>query len=614
MSVLGEKKSQKNSWFKRLCSRSLILSCLAALSSRLVSYFKVSFIFGLFSGAENDDRKMREGKVGTLLSKAGLKGRVFKPVKSFFAESVEDSYGVSLYRRMVAALLETPMNSYGAFFITLGLLMSVTYFFKVLAVGVETPESYELVTAIVTVFMSLFMFLSRKSLATVLSDSFFFKRAFSSVIDLSAYTAPDRNVRVRTGGMPFILGILIGAITYFTGALNALLIFAIGILATAVLYSPELGVLLLVFAFPFMDSFLLELLTLFSVASYILKVLRGKRNFKLGAADLFVLLFGAFLLLDGHLLHGNGRYIAAAMTVYFLIENLFITKALLRKFISFLSLGVFVSALMGAEQLLLSNSHTDLVTVLKGISTGLGEAVQYAAYLVVMLPFLYSRVAMSKSAGVKLLGLVFVALCLGFVVYNGNPLLCIVIAVSGFVFLAVGTNRIFLSAVICAGVPAAVLYFFGTSFESSLSWLLNKMSLWANALSAAFTFPVFGVGTAPEAASALLGGRDSGSAFLQIMVEGGLAALVLFLVAVVLLSRRTLSNTGECGSFDRWANSAVAAACVAVVVLAVFSNIWSAHRLCFCFWFCFGAAGAAYRTRACCAVTEQQQLEIRVRP
>lgn len=606
MSVLGEKKAQKNSWFKRLCSGSLILSCLAALSSRLVSYLKVSFIFGLFSGADTEDSKLREGTVGTVVSRAGLKNRVFKPVKRFFAESVEDSYAVSLYRRMVASLLETPLNSYGAFFITLGLLMTVTYFFKVIAVGVETPENYELVTAVLTVFLSLLLFFSRKSLATVLSESFIFKYVASSVVDLSAYTSPDRVQKLRTGGMPFILGILIGAITYFTGALNVVLIFAIGILAAAILYSPEFGVLLLVFAFPFMNSVFLELVILFCVASYILKVLRGKRNFKLGAADVFVLIFGLYLIFEGNLSEGNGHYHIAAIIVYFLIENLFVTKVLMRKFISFASAGVFVSALMGAEQLYFADALTNFESVLRVLGTGFGEAVQYAAYLVVMLPLLYSSIAMSKSAGIKFLGLILAALCVGFIVINGNPLLCLMVAVSGFVFLVLGTRRIFTSAVLCLGVPAAVLYFLGASFEVAVTWLLGKMSLWSNALSSASAFPFFGVGTSPAATLELLGGKDSGSAFLQIFAEGGIVALVLFLFAVVLLSRRTLSNPGECGTFERWTVSGTAAACVAILVLAMFSNIWDSHKLCFCFWFCFGTAGAAFRTRRATAETEEQ--------
>ena len=132
------------------------------------------------------------------------------------------------------------------------------------------------------------------------------------------------------------------------------------------------------------------------------------------------------------------------------------------------------------------------------------------------------------------------------------------------------------------------------------------MSLWSNALSSASAFPFFGVGTSPAATLELLGGKDSGSAFLQILAEGGIVALVLFLFAVVLLSRRTLSNPGECGTFERWTVSGTAAACVAILVLAMFSNIWDSHKLCFCFWFCFGTAGAAFRTRRATAETEEQ--------
>lgn len=92
-------KSKKTGFIKRLLNESLILSCLGKLSSRLISFLKVSILSFLLTGCSKADSALETGVVGTYLKKPDIRGRVIRPVKRGFARSAEESILVQSWNR-----------------------------------------------------------------------------------------------------------------------------------------------------------------------------------------------------------------------------------------------------------------------------------------------------------------------------------------------------------------------------------------------------------------------------------------------------------------------------------------------------------------------------------
>ena len=156
----------------------------------------------------------------------------------------------------------------------------------------------------------------------------------------------------KRGGASVLLGIATGVFTFVVHPISILLFLFMCIAIVLIMYAPEIGVLICLFGLPFF-SFLenptLALLAFVFVTfiSYVVKLIRGKRIFKIELMDFSVVFFLILIYLSGAISVGGRDSLASASIacilgfIYFLIVNLIRTEKWLKRCCLYRSRGIY---------------------------------------------------------------------------------------------------------------------------------------------------------------------------------------------------------------------------------------------------------------------------------
>lgn len=586
--------SKKRRFFAGLSGESLILSCLGSLSSRLISFFKESIFSYIFTGGEKSDAALKTGALSTAAAEHGIKAKSFRTFKRRFATSVENSAIANIYRSAVQRLIYMPVSTYGTFFATLGIYICLVYFVKLYGFGGEnTAELSSLIIGAAIMVLSIPLLLCRKPLAAKLYGSLFIRGMLAGLINLGEYNGEKRRGAV---GIALIVGSALGVLTFFCGEKSILLMLLLLVFALLVFFSPELGLISAVAVFPFCGRRLICALITASLASYILKVLRGKRNLRLCSANVFVIILGLCFVFE---LSGGGEnaWFAMSMTaLYLLAANLLNTKRLIKKCANVLTVGlgvalavyvaqVFIAALEGASW------RYALITSRSVFTSGR----ELAYYMLLLLPFIFCK-AGGTGAFSRLYGYLFTAAIIVYSVVNGYTVCAVLAAIAATLFLAVRGRRIFRPFAVCFGVPIGALYFAAVPISFGDMGFYDTLSGWLAALKAGSGSFFTGVGMSAQSVSLVLEG-DSRSMFLQTFTECGFFGLLLLGLAVCFALQRCYCGLSKVGTENRNLAAAAGAVCAVGLMIGLCTNLWADTDMCFVFWLCLGMSGAAYELR-----------------
>lgn len=587
--------TQRIGLINRLLKGSLILSCLGIISSRLISFFKASVFSYLLVGGTVSDAALENGAIGTAVKKHRLNTRLVRAVKTWFSLSVENSVIVKRYRIALNRLIYTPISTFGAFFATLGIYICIVYFIKLYGFNAQTTVSISsLYIGGVVVLFSIPLLLSRKSLVGALYSSVFVRTMLSGLIDLDAYTGEKQHGAVGTALMA---GFSLGFLCFFCGEVKVLLLLLAVVYLLVVLHSPEAGLVSVIAAFPFCERYMLCTLISVAFASYLIKVLRGKRNLHLKTSNIFALMLGLCFLFE--LFGGGGKtaWFALCMTAaYLLAANLINTQKLLNKCANVFTVGLGVVVTVFAVQV--------FVDALNGAGWGytlthscsvFASGKQLSCYLLLMLPFVYCKSG-GRSFLSKAYSYALVIACIIYSVLNGDTVYAILTAIAATLFLAVKDRKIFRPFVMCFGVPVSGLYFAAVPISFGDMGFYETVSGWVAALRAALDNFITGTGMSALSVSLVFAG-DSHSMFLQTFIECGAAGLLLLLLAVVFALQRVYARLGEVDSVNRNITAAAGASALIGLVIGMGTNLWADKDTCLIFWLCLGLAGAAFEIR-----------------
>lgn len=586
--------THRKSFIKRLLSESLILSCLGKLSSRLISFFKASVMSYVLTGAATSDEALKNGGLGRAAEKQRLKTRFAKNVKLRFALSVENSAISRSYRESVNRVMHSPVRTFGVFTATLGVYICLVYFVKLYGFSSLRPAGLgSLFTGCVMIAASVPLLLCRKSLACALEKSAFVHSLLTGITDLGVYGGERRSGGV---GIALMTGSFLGALTFFCGEKRILLLIAGALYLLVVLYSPEMGLLSAVALFPFCRAEWVCAILTAALISYVIKVLRGKRNLRFGTANVFMLLLCLCFLFE---LFGGGKNALFAFcmaALYLLTANLFTTRTLLNKGVNALTLGLGVAVVVYAAQVFTAASAgAGWKQTLIDSHSVFGTGRQFSAYLLLVLPFLFCK-AQGGAFFSKLYGYLLAAACIVYSVLNGNTAYAVLTAAAAALFLAVQGRKLFRPFLLCFGLPVCGLYFAAVPISFGEMGFYTLLSGWAAAFKAGVHNFLLGSGMS-AASSALAFWGDSHSFYLQIFVECGFLGFLLLALAVCFALQQTYSQLSEVGSENRSVTAAAGASALVGLILGMGTNLWADKDLCFIFWFSLGLAGAAYEIR-----------------
>lgn len=584
---------RKKGFIKRLAQESLILSCLGKISSRLIYFFKVSMLSFFLTGCEGSDKALENGVAGSYAREHKLVRRFTRPVKTAFASSVEDSFFAGLYRKAVRRVLYTPVSTFGAFFLTFGIYIALVYYVRLYGFDVTT-DAASLEIAFVTVLFSLPLILSRKSLVKLLDGSVFINGLFSGCIDFSRYDGEKLSGAVGTA---IIAGSVSGVLSFFCGEVRMLIFLFAAVYMLVVFHSPELGLFSTALAYPFFNRAFISALVLMTFFSYVIKVLRGKRNLHFGAAGIFVSIVGTMFLFAWIGGGGERALFAFCMcALYVLGANLLSTPRLLKKCVSSFVSGFGICLLVASVQTFNSAWLGEgWRTVLDSCFSVFDSSGALAGYMLLMLPFVFCKANRSSFLAKGLSYLLFVG-CIAYSVFTGHTFFALLAAGCVTVYLAISSRRIFRPLVLCFGVPVAGLYFAAVPISYSGMGLYGIMANWTATAAAASSTPVFGVGMS-EASLALAYGGETGSMFLQIFLECGLSGILLLILALAFAFQRLYARLSKVGTENRVITAAAGATALSGLVLGCGMDLWSHTELCVVFWLSLALADATYRIR-----------------
>ena len=587
--------TQKNGVLKRLLNESLILSCLGKISSRLISFFDASAFSRVMSGVEASDGSLLNGGIGTAADKHKIKHRVTGKIKTKFAFSTENSILAGFYRNVVGRIIYTPLRTVGAFVATLGIYIGLVYFVKLYGFRTEAAVKLRsLVTGCVLLVFSLFLFLSRATLIESVRGSVFLRNMFDGIIDLDSYTDKKPPITV---GAALIAGSVLGVLTFFCGEDTILFSIAAVVYFLLVLYSPEFGLLASAIAFPFCGRTAVSVLIGTAFASYILKVLRGKRNFRVCASNVFVLLLGLCFLFA--LMRGGGEnaWFAFCMTaLYILAANLLTTPALLNKCVLVMTSGLGIAVAVFALQVFgAALDGSGVYEAVTGSYSVFGSCLGFLRYLTLMLPFVYCKTENGTVLS-KLCCYLFAAGCVVYSVMSGYTMYAVLAAFAVSLYLAVRGRQIFRPLILCFGLPVCCLYFAALPVSFGDTGIQSMFSGWISGFKAGALHFMTGVGMSEESVSLAFSG-DSHSMYVQIFIQCGIFGFLLLLLAVFFAIQRVYSNLSAVGTANRTAAAAAGAAVITGFLMALGSDIWADGDICYIFWLCLGLAGTLYEIR-----------------
>ena len=586
--------TQSKGLLSRLVRESLILSCLEAISSRLISFFKNGLFSYILTGGGASDAALHSGGFGSTADENRLKARFNRSVKQKVALSFENSFIVGRYRDAVRRAVCTPVSTYGMFTATLGIYICLVYFVKLYGfTAADTQNISSLITGLIVIAASVPLLLCRKSLARALSESAFFGAAFSGLVELDAYG--DEKGR-GAAGMALIAGSVLGVLSFFSGEIRILAFVAAVVFLLLVAYSPECGLLTAALVFPFCPAGALCAVICASLFSYVVKVLRGKRNFRLNTAGIFMLILCLCFLFETAGGGRNALFAFCMAALYLLTANLLTTQALLSKAANVLTIGLGAAVAVYAMQVFMAAfSGGDWYTALVSSFSVFGSGKRFAAYVLLCAPFVFCK-AQGGGFIAKLYGYLVVVACIIYSVLYGSVAYAILAALAASLYLAVAGRRLFRPFLLCFAVPVGGLYFAAVPISFGDMGFYNTLSCWIDAFKAGGANWLFGCGMS-DASTALAFGGDSRSLYLQIFVQCGAAGFLLLAAALCFALQRLYVRLDGVGSENRSITAAAGASSVTGLIMGMGINLWADKDLSFIFWFGLGIAAAAYEVR-----------------
>ena len=492
-------------------------------------------------------------------------------VRRFCALHAEKSRVVSITASLCRALLDTSVGSFGVFLFFTGLYSAAAFFVKLYA-GSEY-ELFSLIYSAVIAFSGLLLMPLRRSMITCISDGILTSYVAREMFSVSRYALEERRPPKKRLAWGVLFGTVAGVLGFFVSPLKILL-FLLAVAAFAVIiYSPEGGLYISLFLLPFADIRISACVALTAGASYLFKLLIGKRNFYFTAADIFALLFAFSAYIAGKITpfgyENIGLTVLTVAVLYILCANLMRSSEQLYRLMSVINSGALILALCCIFAFLFGGNLGDF-----------GDYLAQKSAHVLLLPLLlpaalstaFSRGAFSSGALACLA--IYVAAALSFSEWMYLAVICTTALYLIFAFRK-RMGIIFGAVISCA----AVLVLFSTGIINGST--VTEIPVYPFAAKTAFKYLFSGVGLGENAfnfafKSAGYGASAGGDMYSALIIGGGILLFMLFAATVVLILRRGLITvSGKTTGKLKHSAAAAVATLFSLLLCGIFGGVWN---------------------------------------
>lgn len=604
---------------------SVILSALDRFSQSVYSAAKRSLIGGFLTGYQADLPK--RSLLALFGEKLGLQRKISIPLKRAIGGACERSIIIHAVKRLVRLCLNIAMQVYGIGLFSAGMYSCIVYLVTRFALGNADADIINLLIGAAFAIVSVPLMFSAQSLGEAVTQSRLGSFIFMTLLGFRRETIYDGSPAVGKNTVAFVAGMVVGLSTYFVSPLT-MLVGAAGLTGAYMLLSmPEIGVLLLFGALPFLPTMYIAGLTVVTAACYFLKYIRGKRVLVIELLDVAVAIFMLITLCSGIFSINRALSLKPALLYicfifgYFLVVGLIRTPEWAGRCIAVLMLSAFAVAAIGIfenffGQLSLNWIDAEMFEDIEGrvVSTFANPNV-LAEYLIMTLPISLTALLAAKKPLARLAALVAtvaISLCLVYTWSRGAWLGIIVALLICFLIYSRKTLTL-----LCFGafalpflplvLPSTVVTRFTSIGNLADTSTAYRVHIWMGSLNMARDVLLSGLGSGMGVFAAVypqyaLGGIEaaphSHNLYLQIVIELGIFGLLAFIIAMISFARQTLSS--HSGALDRdrtWFLYSVAGLCgvLAFLLQGMTDYVWYNYRIYAMFWLLVGLTSAVAR-------------------
>lgn len=629
----NKKKRSFSERFFSLLSESLIIGLLLRFTDFI--YKKASeSLTGRFLTGYNPRRVRRRPIAFSAVGKHKKRPNQ-SAARKFFMRGFEQSGILRSVSGFMSSLLYKTVKYYGIFFLSFGLCSCLSSF----VIGQGTDGRFDtsrLAVGIGLIVAGVLMLFNDVTLGEVLCESrganLILFGFFGARRDTFAVGVPEKK---HKGYTACAFGIFLGAVSFYVEPYILLTALAAAIMMYIVLLSPETGTLLMIFLLPFVPTMLLVALTVWTMFSFAVKLIRGKRTLKFESFDIAVIVFMGIIALGGLVSVSVMSSIKSAavflcfMSGYFLAVNLINTTERIERCVNAMLLSSLAVALYGIVQYVTGSADstwqdTNMFSDISGrvVSTFSNPNV-LAEYLIMVLPIAGAMVITSaKKAKRAVYPLTFVTLgiCLIFTWSRGAWLGFIIAAVLFMLmwsekFMVLGICGLAALPLMPFVLPANIVSRFASIGNLSDSSTSYRVSIWRGVVKLLDKYAFSGIGVGSGAFTSVYPlysyegiefALHSHNLFFQITVELGIIGLIALAILMLLFARNSFSffarkdnlylSSSDRGKKYGFLSAAGMCGIFGVVLQGITDYVWYDYRVFLMFWLIIGITVTVGRT------------------
>lgn len=627
--IAREQRKKDGSVLQRIFSFSLILHLLDLFTNKVYEWFARGFFGRIFTSYSREERAFEGGILKGLFKKYG--SGFLTRIRANLSRGFERSYFLDKLGKLIRYMFELPLRTYGNLILSFGVYSLLVNLVQQIVTGFASFDIFSLSVGFCCVLVAIPAYLSKESLGNALRHGRITRILF---VEAFGFNDEDLNTPVkrtrRKANYAIIVGMVAGLLTFVVEPIYFVLCVLVLIASALVLTSPEIGVLIAIFAVPFCSflespSFSLSLFIILTAAGYGIKLVRGKRIFKAELIDVFVILFMLMLLASGVVSAGGAVSLSetvvccSLMFGYFLVVNLMRTAEWIDRCVNAIISSGVITAAYGVAQYLLGEAKTGWIdtryfTNIEGrVVSSFDNPNVLAAYLVIVFPFLLLKLSQAKTFKGRLLALICTATVVACIVLTYSRSAWIAVIAIAVVYGIINSKKVFKCLfALCFAVPllpfvlpSSVIERFLSIGDISETSNFYRVYTWRGTLEAIKTnlFGGFGYGMEayeqvyPRFAYAgIEAAEHSHNLYLQIVFSMGIVGLVVFSVIIFLFAQRNfeLCRNSSVRSYSRVASAAFVSV-IGALIVGVFDLPWYNYRVFFLFWIAFAVSSACVR-------------------
>ncbi|MBQ9747347.1 MAG: O-antigen ligase family protein [Clostridia bacterium] len=609
-------------------SRSLILSSLTRFSAWIYTGVLSGFFSMILTSYQRVEKGFESSFLLTHLRRflRSLRENTLLRAKHGVARLYEQSFFLTWIRRFLHSLLVIHCNNLGLIFFSYGFCVVIIQLLKLYTFNIEMEHPLKsLIVGIATMLIGILMFFSRKSLARLLYEGRTSRFILFDLLRISMYDiakAAKEEPR-RSFNLSLIFGMLLGALTIFIEPIRIPAFFVFLLVLLLVMNSPESAIVMVFMLLPFLTTMHLVFTMCLIYFSFTVKLICGRRVFRLQLVDYAAIAFMVFVFFGGVSSVDGSSFnkmlvFLCFMCGYFVVKNTLRSQALVRRCIFALITASVVESLIGLYQNFFAEAittwqDTGVFSDIRGrVVSTLDNPNVLGEFIILVFPMILAMMGSVKRNNERFALLVAAAIncaCLVFTWSRGAWLGFLVALIVFFLF----SGRNALTAMILALPPlatgiyfamdTAILHRFTNLSDSSSSYRFN---IWRGVLRMLDDIGLDGIGIGEEAfrsvypAYALSGieaAPHSHNLFLQITVETGIMSLIAF---IVFLFFYTQCSLGFCKNAYARSHRAICigifTGILAFLVQGMTDYVWYNYRVFLLFWLILGLGQAHIQT------------------